>query len=80
MACACVGVNLMYYFFAHEVFQIVNCLHEWHLGYEVKAPFTGARYQSVHEAMICLMGKLEQHDYHGPKLTKLLEGIANDGQ
>jgi hypothetical protein len=59
--------------------QIVNCLHEWELGYEVKIPFSGDRYESVHQAFINLIDRTESHEYHGVKLRALLKKIA-DGQ
>ena len=65
--------------FLLTMFQIVNCLNEWELGYEVRTPFTGDRYESVHKAMVSLIGELEKHDYHGAKLENLLKKVATDG-
>ena len=65
--------------FLLTMFQIINCLNEWELGYQVMIPFTGDRYDSVHKAMVSLIDELEQHDYHGAKLKRLLKKIATDG-
>ena len=62
------------------MFQIVNCLQEWEQGYEVKIPFTGDQYESVHQAMISLIDTVEKHGYHGPKLETLLKRIATEGR
>jgi hypothetical protein len=64
------------FFFLLTIFQIVNCLHEWTLGHLVKTPFTGDWYKSIYKAIICLIDKIEEHNYHGDKLKELLKGVA----
>lgn len=66
--------------FCSPHFKIVNCLHEWKLGFRSGVPFTGEQYESVHQAMIDLMNELERHNYHGPKFKKLLREIATDAK
>ena len=46
----------------------------------VKAPFTGDRYYSIHQAMVSLIDGVEEHEYHGAKLNKLLQRIAIEGE
>ena len=60
--------------------QIVNCLNEWETGSEVKIPFAGDKYESVHGAILALIGQLEQNDYHGAKLQAMLQSVAIDGK
>jgi hypothetical protein len=55
-------------------------LNEWEHGYEITTAFTGDRYESVYEAMLSLIDKLEEDDYHGAKLEVLLKNIALDGR
>ena len=66
-------------FFAHHSRQIVNCLNEWVLGYEVKIPFAGDRYESVYKAMLTLIDEIDVNEYHGAKLEALPQCIASDG-
>lgn len=42
-------------------------------------PFTGDRYESIHQIFIELMNDIEKDEYHGVKLKALLKKIA-DGQ
>lgn len=72
-----VPILFIYYY---SPLQIVNCLHEWSLGHLTKTAFIGNRYESVYEAMICLIEKIEENDYHGDKLQALLKGVAKDGR
>jgi hypothetical protein len=46
----------------------------------VKIPFTGDRYESVHQAMLSLIDDVEHHEYHGKKLKTLLKKIATEGR
>lgn len=46
----------------------------------MKIPFTGDRYESVHQAMVTLIDNVEHHDYHGKKLQILLKKIATEGR
>ena len=68
------------FFFGSSQQQIVNCLNEYEGGFEIKIPFTGDQYESVHAAMLSLIKQLWEHDYHGPKLVVLCEKIATEGQ
>jgi hypothetical protein len=80
MACACVSFLIIYLIFIHYFRQIVNCLNEWELGYEVKIAFSGDRYESVHQAFMDLIDELESNEYHGAKLRALLKRIATDSR
>jgi hypothetical protein len=60
--------------------QIVNCLEEWRTGTHIKIPFTGDRYDSVYQDMMSLICAVEEDNYHGQKLRKLLASIASDGR
>lgn len=80
MACTAVGISLVCFFFRSSHRQILNCLNEHEGGYEVKIPFTGDRYESVHAAMLSLINQLQTHNYHGEKLVALLEKIATEGR
>ena len=46
----------------------------------VKTVFIGDRYESIYDAMISLIDKIEDNDYHGHKLKALLKGVAKDGR
>jgi hypothetical protein len=46
----------------------------------VKIPFTGDRYESVHQAMLSLIDDVEHHEYHGKKLKTLLKKIPTEGR
>jgi hypothetical protein len=54
-------------------------LEEWGSGLFNPIPFTGARYEVVHETMMELISKVEMDNYHGRKLRQLLKGIATTG-
>jgi hypothetical protein len=80
MAYTTVGIPFECYFFGLSQQQIVNCLNKYKGDFEIKIPFTGEQYKSVHTAMLSLIEQLWGHDYHGPKLVVLCEKIATEGQ
>jgi hypothetical protein len=71
MACTAVGIPFGCCFFGLSQQQIVNCLNEYKGSFEIKIPFTGDQYESVHATMLSLIEQLQKHDYHGPKLGAL---------
>jgi hypothetical protein len=54
-------------------------LEEWDTGFFHPIPFTGARYQVIHQTMMELISQVEKDDYHRRKLRQLLKSIATTG-
>lgn len=46
----------------------------------MKIPFTGDRYESVHQKMVSLIDHLEENEYHGRKLKLFLKKVAVEGR
>lgn len=60
--------------------QIVNCLHEWQSGAMVNVSFTAERYAPVYDSIMEQFNRTLAHPYHGIKVRRLLQQIANEAQ
>lgn len=59
--------------------QILNCLREYCTGYVKRLSFSGRAYAAAFNAIMVLISTVDDDNYHGGRLTKLLKGIARDG-
>lgn len=60
--------------------QIANCIDEYVSGTQTTLKFDGDSYAGVHEAVMILLARADEDEYHGPRLRQMLRDIVRNGR